>query len=159
MKIGIYPGSFDPLTYGHLDVIKRATKIFDKVIITVSINRSKNYMFSHDERVSIIKEATSHIDNIEITKLESLLVDFVTEYEDAVIVKGLRVASDFEYEFQMALLNNVLNHNVETVFLMTSSEFAYVSSTMVKEVSHFGGDISRMVPEAVAFRMKEKRGY
>lgn len=158
MKIGIYPGSFDPLTKGHLDIIERSANVFDKLIVAVSVNISKNPMFTLDERIELIKESAKHIENVEVVGLNGLLVDFVNKFEDAVIIKGLRTQSDFEYEFQMALLNNALDSEVETVFMMTSSKYSYVSSTMVKEVNHFGGDISRMVPTCVAIKMKEKRG-
>lgn len=158
MKIGIYPGSFDPITKGHLDIIERAASIFEKLVVAVSINTSKSPMFTLNERVELIEDSVRHIKNVEVIALDGLLVDFVKAYDNAVIIKGLRTQSDFEYEFQMALLNNALDSDVETVFMMTSSKYSYISSTMVKEVNFFGGDISRMVPNGVSEKMMEKRG-
>lgn len=158
MKIGIYPGSFDPITKGHLDIIERAAAIFEKLVVAVSINTSKSPMFSLEERVEMIENSVRDMGNVEVIALDGLLVDFVKAYDNAVIIKGLRTQSDFEYEFQMALLNNALDSDVETVFMMTSSKYSYISSTMVKEVNFFGGDISRMVPSGVANKMMEKRG-
>lgn len=158
MKIGIYPGSFDPITKGHLDIIERSSLIFEKLVVAVSINTSKSPMFTLKERVELIEDSVRDMQNVEVIALDGLLVDFVKAYDNAVIIKGLRTQSDFEYEFQMALLNNALDSEVETVFMMTSSKYSYISSTMVKEVNFFGGDISRMVPNGVAEKMKEKRG-
>ncbi len=149
MSIAIYPGSFDPLTKGHLDIITRASKVFDELIVLVSVNTSKRVMFTLKEREEMIKESTSHLNNVQVRSFDGLLVDYVKMYENAVIVKGLRALLDFEDEFRMALINRHLYNDAETVFLTTSMEYAHVSSSLVKEVYYFGGDISGMVPEPI----------
>ncbi len=149
MTNAIYPGSFDPVTLGHVDIIKRASKMFDRVFVSVMINLSKTPYFSIEERTELLKRATAGIENIEIISFGGLLVDCAAEKNASVIVKGLRAVSDFEYEFQMALTNNKLNPNIETVFLTTSSENMYLSSSIVKQVALLGGDISPFVPECV----------
>ncbi len=149
MSIAVYPGSFDPLTKGHLDIISRAAKVFDEVVVLVSVNTSKKVMFSLEERKKMIIEAVEHIPNVKVDMFDGLLVDYVREKEDAVIVKGLRALLDFEDEFRMALINRHLYDKIETVFLTTSMEYAHISSSLVKEVYYFGGDISSMVPEPI----------
>lgn len=149
MITAIYPGSFDPVTLGHIDIIKRASKMFDHIIVAVLINFAKKPCFSVDERIALLKKATDGIDNIEVIGFDGLLVDCAAQKNATVIVKGLRAVSDFEYEFQMALTNNKLNPNIETVFLTTSSENMYLSSSIVKQVALWGGDISPFVPECV----------
>ena len=157
MKTAIYPGSFDPITNGHLDIIKRSSDVFDKVIVSVINNPNKKPMFDLEERVEMIKEATKDIDNIEIDLFsEGLLIDYVKKKNINVIVKGLRAVSDFEYEFQMALMNRKLNKDVETLFMMTSSQYSYLSSSLVKEVFRLGGCIEGLVPDIVVERMKNK---
>ncbi len=146
MKIAVYPGSFDPVTNGHLDVIKRSAAVFDKVIVGVLDNMAKKPMFTPDERVCMIKKVTADIENVEVHKFSGLLVDFMKQFESAVIIKGLRTISDFEYEFQMALLNKSLDSKVETFFMMTDSKYSYISSSMVKEVARLGGSIDEFVP-------------
>ena len=156
MRTAVYPGSFDPITNGHLDIIERASRIYDKVVVGVLNNSSKKPLFSVNERIGLIKEVTSHIDNVEIDSFEGLLVDFVKGKDASVIVKGLRTVADFEYEFQMALLNKALNPEYETVFLMTDSKFSYISSSMVKELAGFNGDLTGLVPCEIIEKIKEK---
>ncbi len=149
-RIAVCPGSFDPVTLGHLDIITRASTLFDKVIVLISTNASKaNPSFTATERMMMIAEATSHLDNVVIDILDGLLVDYVKNVKAVAIVKGLRAVTDFEYEFQMALTNKVLYANAETVFLTTSKENMYLSSSVVKQVAYFGGDISPFVPECI----------
>jgi pantetheine-phosphate adenylyltransferase len=145
-KIAICPGSFDPVTLGHIDIIKRAGKMFDKVIVSVLVNPGKEPSFSIDERISLLKEATADIENVEIGSFNGLLATYAKEKNAVAVVKGLRAMSDFEYEFQMALTNKKLNPDLETIFLTTSSRYMYLSSSMVKQVASFGGDISDFVP-------------
>ena len=156
MKIAIYPGSFDPMTYGHLDVIERSSKMVDKLYVSVLINSAKNPLFSIDERVSMIKEMTGHLPNVEVTSFTGLLVDFAQEMNASIIVRGLRAITDFEYELQIAQTNRIVNPNVDTLFLTTSLEYSYLSSTIVKEVASYGGDISKFVPERIADAIYKK---
>lgn len=156
MKTAICPGSFDPVTYGHIDIIKRAAKIFDKVIVGVLVNVEKKPWFTIEERTDLLKKTVGDIPNVEIVGFDGLLVDFAAKHNANVIVKGLRAVSDFEYEFQMALTNNKLNQNIETVFLTTSSENMYLSSSIVKQVGILGGDISPFVPECVRDEILER---
>lgn len=149
MTTAICPGSFDPVTYGHVDIIKRAAGMFDKVIVAVLVNVQKKPWFTIEERTDLLKKATAGIENVEIVGFDGLLVDFAAANHAGVIVKGLRAISDFEYEFQMALTNNKLNQDIETVFLTTSAENMYLSSSIVKQVGLLGGDISPFVPECV----------
>ncbi|MTI67582.1 MAG: pantetheine-phosphate adenylyltransferase [Firmicutes bacterium] len=152
----VYPGSFDPVTYGHLDIIKRSRRKFDKVIVAVLNNPSKKALFSVEERIELLKKATKNMDNVEIDCFTGLLVDYVKGKDISMIIKGLRAVSDFEYELQMALMNNRLNTDIETFFLMTGSEYSFLSSSLVKEVAKFDGDISQLVPKEVELAMKEK---
>lgn len=147
MNIAVYPGSFDPITNGHLDIITRGSKIYDKLIVAVLINMDKKCLFNIEERVELIKKVTKDLKNVEILSFDGLLVDFAKIHNSKVLLKGLRTVSDFEYEFQMALMNSKLDSNVETVFMMTSSEYSYVSSSSVKQVARFGGNIKGLVPE------------
>ncbi len=149
-RIAVCPGSFDPVTLGHLDIITRASTLFDKVIVLISTNANKgSASFTATERMMLIAAATEHLDNVVIDILDGLLVDYVKRVNAVAIVKGLRAVSDFEYEFQMALTNKVLNENAETVFLTTSKENMYLSSSVVKQVAYFGGDISPFVPACI----------
>ena len=156
MKRAIYPGSFDPLTLGHLDMIERSAKIVDELVIGVLNNSAKNSLFSLDERVSMIKEMTESMPNVTVASFDGLLVDYMKEINATIIVRGLRAVTDFEYELQMAQTNNKLSPELETVFLTTSLEYSYLSSTIVKEVAAFGGDISQFVPEMIERRIQEK---
>lgn len=148
-KTVICPGSFDPVTLGHIDVISRAAKMFDHVIVAVLVNSNKKPSFSIDERIELLREATVGIENIEIVSFDGLLAEYCRERRVDAIVKGLRAVSDFEYEFQMAITNKKLNPQLETIFLMADSDSMYLSSSMVKEVASMGGDISNFVPECV----------
>ena len=150
MKICICPGSFDPITMGHLDIISRAAKLFDKVIVTVMVNSAKKAVFSPGERVEFIRRSTAHLPNVEVEFVEkTLLADYARQKHATAIVKGLRAVSDYEYEFQQALMNKSLNAEVETVFLVTNSENMFLSSSAVKEVCKLGGDIKKFVPPAI----------
>lgn len=162
MVIAVYPGSFDPATYGHLDVIRRASVSFDKVVVGVLHNSAKSPLFSAEERVNILEKATRDIPNVEIKAFEGLSVNFARDNHAQVIIRGLRAVTDFEYELQMAQTNRVLAPDIETVFMTTSLEYAYLSSTIMKEVASFGGDLSKFAPfeitEAVRAKMyKEKK--
>ena len=154
--IGIYPGSFDPVTLGHLDIVERGSKIFSKLIVAVLTTPSKKPLFTADERAIMLKEATEHISNVEVLKFDGLLVDLAKENKAKIIIKGLRAVSDFEYEFQMALMNKKLDKNIETIFMMTNGKYSYLSSKIVKEVASLGGCIRDVVPENVVIRLKEK---
>ncbi len=150
MKIAVCPGSFDPVTLGHVDILKRASKLFDKVIALVSVNpMKKNSSFTPDERMNMLKMVCSDIDNIEIDTFDGLLADYLKKTGANAIVKGLRAVSDFEYEFQMALANKKLYFEAETLFLTSSAENMYLSSSVVKQIANFGGDISHFVPECI----------
>ncbi|WP_160197351.1 pantetheine-phosphate adenylyltransferase [Senegalia massiliensis] len=152
----IYPGSFDPVTNGHLDIIKRASKKFDKIIVTVLNNPSKNSLFNVEERVELLKNTTKDIENVEIDSFAGLLIDYAKSKDVSIILKGLRALSDFEYEFQMALTNTMLDEELETFFLMTSSKYSFLSSSVVKEIAKFNGDISKLVPEIVEYNLNKK---
>jgi len=148
-RIAVYPGSFDPVTNGHLDVIRRAAGIFDKVIVGVGRNVGKAPLFTTEERVFLIETAVSELQNVEVQSFDGMLVAFAKQHGASVLVKGLRAISDFEYEFQMALANRHLDPSVETMFLMTSAEYQFLSSSIVKEMVRVGGDCSPLVPSVV----------
>ena len=156
MTTAIYPGSFDPITYGHLDVIERAAKVFDRLIIGVLNNFSKKGLFSVEERLEMIKEVTFQYPNVEVMAFDGLLIDFTDKVGAQVIVRGIRAVSDFEYELMMAQTNKRLKDNVETVFFATSAEYSYVSSSTVRELAYFGGEIDQFVPPTVRQRILEK---
>ena len=156
MKTAVYPGTFDPVTYGHLDVILRASKLFDCVIVGVLHNSSKSPLFSVEERVNILKKATQDIPNVEVRSFSGLAVDFAKECQAHTIVRGLRAITDFEYELQMAQTNRIMDPEIDTIFLTTSLEYAYLSSSTVKEVALYGGDISKFVPEEVVSERNRK---
>ncbi len=156
MRIAVYPGSFDPITNGHLDIIKRAAKLYDKVIVGVLSNSNKNPLFTAEERVDMIKSSVYDISGVYVNSFSGLLVDFAAQNNASVIVKGLRTVADFEYEFQMALLNKALNPDYETVFLMTNTKYSYISSSMVKEVAKLHGDLTGFVPSGIIERIENK---
>lgn len=158
MKIAVYPGSFDPVTKGHLDIIERASKLFDHVIVTVMFNQSKNPMFSPDERMQLLEKTTAHLSNVSVDKHMGLLIDYLKSKEARILVKGLRAISDFEAEFQMASVNQKLCKEIETVFIMTRTDYMYLSSSIVKEVASFGGNISDFVTEDVKNAIFKKIG-
>ncbi|MBS6184336.1 MAG: pantetheine-phosphate adenylyltransferase [Clostridium celatum] len=149
MRVAIYPGSFDPITNGHLDIITRGSKIFDKLIVGVLVNIDKVGLFSIEERVELIKRVTSHLDNVEVVSFNGLLVELAKKNNAKVILKGLRAVSDFEYEFQMALMNSQLDADVETLFMTTAATNSFLSSSSVKQVAKFGGDIKGLVPDGI----------
>lgn len=157
--IAVYPGSFDPVTSGHYDVIVRAAGMFDRLIVLVAANSSKSPLFTAEERAELVRQACADLNNVSVEILPpTLLVEYVVSHGAQVIVKGLRAVSDFEYEFQMALLNRHLQPGVETIFLMTAAEHAYLSSSIVKEIARLGGDIRGLVPEPVRLALAEKFG-
>lgn len=156
MVRAIYPGSFDPVTFGHLDIITRASKIADEVVVGVLTNNSKRPLFSVEERVKMLEEVTRELPNVKVIPFHGLTVEFAKEIKANVIIRGLRAVTDFEYELQMAQTNYKMCSEVETMFLTTNLQYSYLSSSIVKEVATFGGDVSQFVPEVVVNRMKEK---
>ena len=156
MKTAIYPGSFDPVTLGHYDIIERASKIFDKLIVGVLINSAKSPLFSVEERVKMLEDVTSDLPNVEIRAFNGLLIDFVRQNDANVIVRGLRAITDFEYELQLAQMNRVIAPEIDTLSLTTNLKYAYLSSSMAKEVAMYGGDISEFLDPAVARKVREK---
>jgi pantetheine-phosphate adenylyltransferase len=156
MKIAIYPGTFDPVTNGHLDILERALKLFDRVIITVALNTTKNPFFTEEERLNLLRNATKRFKNVEIDSFQGLLVDYVRQRKAIVVVRGLRAMTDFEYELQMALMNRKLDEKMETVFLMPTEKYTYLSSNVVREIARLGGDVSKLVPPAVLKALQQK---
>lgn len=156
MRTVIYPGSFDPLTNGHLDVIQRASKLFDKVIVAVASNESKQPLFTLNERVDLVAQAIKHIPHARADYFEGLLVDFVEKRKGQAIIRGLRAVSDFEFEFQLALMNRKLNESIETIFMMPKDTYTFLSSRIVKEIARLGGDVNAFVPAHVARALKAK---
>lgn len=146
MKIAIYPGSFDPVTNGHKDIIDRASRVFDKVIVSVLENPRKEPLFSIAERVEMLRMIVTSYPNVEVDSFEGLLIDYAKQKNSSIVVKGLRAMSDFEFEFQMALINRKLDSRLETMFMMTNNRFSYISSSIIKEIGIYGGDISELVP-------------
>ncbi len=157
-KSAIYPGTFDPITNGHLSIVKRALNIFDKLIIAILNNPQKAPLFSVEERISMINETIKGLGNIEVDTFDGLLVDYAVKKESNVVLRGLRALSDFEYEFQLALMNRKLNRDVQSIFLMTDYKWFYISSTIIKEAASLGGDVSGLIPETVNRKLKEKFG-
>ena len=155
-KIGIYPGSFDPVTLGHLDIIKRSAKLFDKLIVGILVNQSKSSLFSLDERVMMMKSVTKDIPGVEVMTFDGLLVDFAASVGSNTIVRGLRAISDFEYELQMAQVNRTMSPDLDTIFLATDLKYSYLSSSIVKEVASFGGKIEEFLPEKIIPLVKNK---
>ena len=156
MRTVIYPGSFDPLTNGHLDVIQRAVKLFDKVIVAVAQNESKNPLFDLTERVDLVKQAVAYLPQVEVDSFDGLLVAYVESRSGQAVIGGLRAISDFEFEFQMALMNRKLNERVETIFMMPKDTYTFLSSRIVKEIARLGGDVSSFVPALVQTALKTK---
>ncbi|MGN1030995.1 MAG: pantetheine-phosphate adenylyltransferase [Butyricicoccaceae bacterium] len=149
MRIGVYPGSFDPPTMGHLDIIRRAAGLFDRLIVAPMVNGSKQSKFTMEEKADFLRRMTAELPNVEVEAFGGLLADYIRERGACAIVKGLRAVSDFEYEFQMALANKKLNNDLDTVFLMTNQEYLYLSSTIVRDIARHGGDITGLVPEEI----------
>ena len=156
MRTAIYPGSFDPLTNGHLDVIERAVKLFDRVVVAVAKNESKHPLFSLEERVDLVRQSIKHIPNAEADSFDSLLVNYVDQQNAQAIVRGLRAVSDFEFEFQLALMNRKLNERIETIFMMPKDTYTFLSSRIIKEIARLGGDVTAFVPTHVRTSLIEK---
>lgn len=156
-RIGLYPGSFDPVTNGHLDIAERAFKLCDELHIAVVANPSKNPLFSVEERVDLLKQTTKHLKNVKVSSFEGLLVDYAKEIEANIIFRGLRAVSDFEYEFQMALINRNLHKEIEVVFLVPNEKFIFLSSSSIKEVAKLGGDVSGFVPAVVKRALRDMK--
>ena len=159
MKMVIYPGSFDPITNGHLSILRRALTMFDSITIAVASNPIKKPLFTLDERIAMIRESIKDDGKVFIDSFSGLLVDYVVNRKTNIILRGMRALSDFEYEFQMSLMNRKLNKNIQTIFMMTDYKWLYTSSTIIKEAASLGGDIKGLVPEIVCQRLKEKFGY
>jgi len=155
--LAVYPGSFDPLTNGHVDIIERGARLFDRIIVAILVNAEKSPLFTMAERVEIARKVFTDHPNVEVDTFEGLLVDYVAKRQANVIVRGLRAVSDFEYEFQMALMNRRLNSKIETVFMMPAEQYSYISSRLIKEVFALGGRVHGLVPELVETRLREKR--
>lgn len=158
-KVVIYPGTFDPITNGHISVVSRALKIFDRLVIAILNNPNKLPLFSMDERIQMIRDVLKNEKHVEVDSFNGLLVDYVIQKKTNVVIRGLRALSDFEYEFQMALMNRKLNREVQSIFLMTDYKWFYTSSTIIKEAASLGGDVSGLVPPVVCRKLKEKFGY
>jgi pantetheine-phosphate adenylyltransferase len=158
LKIGLYAGTFDPVTNGHLDILTRSLAVFDKVIVAVAESTPKDTFFSIQERVEMVKEAAADLPDIEVTPFSGLLVRFAREKGATAVIRGLRAISDFEYEFQMALMNRRLDRELETVFLMPSEEYTYLNSSLVKEIASTGGDVSQFVPQIVVAMLRRRLG-
>ena len=154
--IAIYPGTFDPVTLGHIDIIRRALKIFDQVIIAVALNPKKDPLFSLEKRVNFIKEATKNLKNLEVLPFDNLLIGLAHSKNASVVIKGLRAISDFEFELQMGLMNRTLDEKIETLFMIPSQEFSFLSSNLVKETARHDGDVSKLVPKIVFKELKKK---
>ncbi len=156
MKKALYPGSFDPLTLGHLDIIRRAARMVDELDVAVLANSAKNPLFSVEERVNIIREETKHLVNVTVSAFDGLTADYARRTGATIVVRGLRAVTDFEYELQLAQTNHVVNEDIDTIFLVTDLRYSYLSSTIVKEVASYGGDISKFVPESVIQKVYDK---
>lgn len=155
-KIALYPGTFDPFTCGHLDIIERATKLFDKIIVTIALNTKKKPLFSVEERIEFIKDATKNLKSVSVGSFSGLVVDYASKKKAVAIIRGLRAISDFEFEFQMALMNRHLNNEINIVFLMPNEKYTYLNSTIVKEVAQFGGNVNHLVTPLVVKKLSEK---
>ena len=155
-SVALYPGTFDPVTFGHIDIIRRALKIFDQLIFAVALNPNKGPLFSLDNRVEFIKEATKNLKSIEVVPFDNLLISLAHSKKATVVIKGLRAISDFEFELQMGLMNRALDEKIETLFMIPSQEFSFLSSNLVKETARHGGDVSKLVPKNVFKELKKK---
>ena len=155
-KTAVYPGSFDPITNGHLDIIKRASRIFDKLYVSILTNSAKTSAFSLEERLDMIRRVTAEYDNVEVDSFSGLLVNYLNKKNATIVERGLRAVSDFEYEFQMALTNHKLEKNIETLFMMTSAKYSYLSSSIVKEVARHGGNLEDLVPDCLVREIADK---
>ena len=155
-RIAIYPGSFDPVTNGHIDIAQRGLRLFDKIIVAILSNPVKNFLFTVEERIEMLESSFKEYPNIEVEKFDGLLVDYAAKKDSTAILRGMRAVSDFEYEFQLALMNRKLNRDVQTVFLMTGLRWIFTSSSIIKEAAQFGGDIEGMVPPIVNEKLKKK---
>ena len=158
MRLAIYPGSFDPITNGHVDVIARAASLFDQIIVAAAVNDAKNTLFTMDERLELMTTVTARFPNVQVTSFEGLLVDFARRHGAVAVVRGLRAISDFEFEFQMALMNRKLEPSIETVFLTPREEYTYLSSRIVKEIARLGGPVDAFVPQPVVVALRNKLG-
>ena len=158
MTLAIYPGTFDPVTYGHIDVMERALRIFGRLVVAVAVSEGKSPLFSVEERLGMLREAAKEIPGVEVDSFDTLLVDYAKRRGAGVIIRGLRALSDFEYEFQMALTNRKIYNEIETIFLMPSEQYSYLSSRMIKEIAALGGDVRDFVSESVAAMLREKGG-
>ena len=156
MRTAIYPGSFDPLTNGHLDVVQRAAKLFDRVIVAVAKNEGKNPLFTLEERLAMVQKATAHLPHVAADAFDGLLVEYVARHKAQAIVRGLRAVSDFEFEFQLALMNRKLDETIETIFMMPKDTYTFLSSRIVKEIARLGGDVSPFVPAHVQTALRKK---
>ncbi|MDP6265189.1 MAG: pantetheine-phosphate adenylyltransferase [Candidatus Woesearchaeota archaeon] len=156
MKTAVYPGSFDPVTNGHIDVIKRSLKIFDKIVVTVGDNPGKEPAFTTEERIEMLKESTKDLKNVEVDSFSGLLLDYVKNKGSNIIIRGLRAVSDFDFEFQRALMNRVVDNEIETVFIMTKEHYVYLNSSIIKEITMFGGKVNGLVPKIVEEKLKAK---
>jgi len=156
MKTIVYPGTFDPITNGHIDLIERASKLFDKIVVGIASSEKKNPLFTIEERIALASESLAHLSNVEIRGFDYLLVNFVNDCEADAVMRGLRAVSDFEYEFQLANMNRALSPEVESIFLTPAEKFSYISSSLVREISSLGGDVSKFVPTHVMNGLMEK---
>ncbi len=156
MGIAVYPGSFDPVTYGHLDIVERGAKVFDKVIVAIGKNRTKASLFSVEERVELLRTVTAHYPNVEVDSFNGLLVDYMKSKQAKTIIKGLRAISDFEYELQMASINKKLDDSIETFFMMTNNKYSFLSSSIVKDIAKYGANVSDLVPLTVEEALRVK---
>jgi pantetheine-phosphate adenylyltransferase len=155
-KIAVYPGSFDPITNGHLDIIRRSQGLFDLIIVAVNDNPSRDYLFTGGERVRMVKEVLGDLSRIEVERFEGLLVDYARDRGAGFVIRGLRALSDFEYEFQMDLMNRKLNPHIETIYLMTNQDYSYLSSSIIKEIARLGGSTSGLIPDSVREKLLKK---
>jgi len=156
LRIAVYPGSFDPITNGHLDIIRRSQGLFDLIIIAINDNPSRNYLFRGEERVRMVKEVLGDLSDVEVERFEGLLVDYARDRGAGFIIRGLRALSDFEYEFQMDLMNRKLNPHIETIYLMTNQDYSYLSSSIIKEIVRLGGSTSGLIPDSVREKLLKK---